>query len=560
MDEPVDGSAVGALVVVPSFARESVVPFRRLRALAVRAADAGYVVLSVFLGGDGESSSIPESADLVAEWGLEVDAAVAAAVASVPRLPVSVVGWRLGAALTYRHLGLAAASDTSQRGHGEGGGSRDGAAPLASGTPITGRALLWEPVSGASFVRQHQHLRRFASPVKAVEGGVEFVGAYLSDAQVASLRGLKAPKGAAGTEAFSILREPDPKSLLQLTLGSPHFVHIDMAAIDAVVASLDRGESAPFLPVPERLTATWDEAGCRISESIVEVGPYRLSGVLTRSVDTPATRGVLFTAIGSELRSGPGGTWSESARDIARDGVMSLRVDRRTLGEDTDVSEAREPYPYTDESVEDVLEAAEYVAAQVQDDILGVGACSGAWSVLRGSAKGRFGSILAVNPVHWDPDARNYDDDFYERTYRSEGMFSQVLASAGASGAEDGNGAEGADDDAATRRWQVGIHALLHRLAIRFPRLRGFVRGDRSTDRVGALLRLLGPKAHAILAMGPGEEAIFRAKGGNAYLARSLRSDLIEVRVSEHIDHSLFSLRSRQVVQSLIRDIVQRQP
>lgn len=530
VDEPVGGSAIGALVVVPSLGRETTVPFRRLRALAVRAADAGYVVLSPSLAGDGESEDAPPEADLVEEWAAEVEAALAAAAAAVPGRPVNVVGWRLGAALAHRHEQAA----------------RSGAAV----TPVSGAVILWEPVAGSSFLRQHQNLRRFASPVALAADGVELCGTFLTRAHAASVQALTVPRREPEGASFRIVRERDPKAVLQLTLGSPHFVEVALAGTDEMVAGLTSGEFAPYVPVPEHLDASWrDEQGRLVVETLVEVGAHRLPGVLTRSPEMPAQRGVLYTAIGSELRAGPGGTWTRSARELAPEGVVGLRMDRRTLGEDTDVTQPAEPYPYTEASVEDVRAGADYLRSHALEGVFGVGACSGAWSILRGAEDDRFTAVIAVNPVHWDPDPDHYDEAFYERTYRSEGAFAQVLESAGAEPAAEG-------EDAPHTGWRLRVDPYLHRLARKYPRLRGFLRGDRATDRVAYLLEPVASSATVALAMGPGEEAVFRAKGGPVFLAATDHRDRFRVEVDEGIDHSLFSLRSRETVRTLTRELV----
>lgn len=528
VDEPVSGSARGALVVVPSFGRESTVPFRRLRALAVRAADAGYVTLSPSLGGDGESQGVASGADLLATWSAELDAAIEAAAEAVPGRPVNVVGWRLGGALAYAQV---AASPPN---------------PL-----VSGEVLMWEPVSGASFIRQHQNLRRFASPVAPVSEGVELCGVHLSPEQARSLGALKVPRSLPPGVPASIVRESDPRAVLQLTLGSPHFVKVHAADVDGLVARLRGGETAPFEPVPDVRSATWVEPGVgEITETVVLVGTDRLPGVITGSPGVAPTCAVLFTAIGAELRTGPGATWTRAARECAPDGVVSLRMDRRHLGEDTDVTDPHEPYPYTEQSVRDVVAAAHHLRASIGTPVLGVGACSGGWSLLRGTADGVFTAVLAINPIHWDPDPANYDDDFYQRTYQAEGAFAETISAAAGPDAEGGTSRPG---------WRMRIDPALHRLARRFPRLRGLLRGDRRTDRVPALLRLVPAETDAVLAMGPGEAAVFRAKGGSGHMAVARNAAHTRLVVDPCIDHSLFAAAGRDMIRRLLRDeIVER--
>ncbi|MBO3129870.1 hypothetical protein [Dermatophilus congolensis] len=548
VDEPAGGQARGAVVVVPSVGRETTVPFRRLRALAVRAADAGFVAVSLFLGGDGESPDVPADLDLVSVWGEEVEAAVAAAGAAVPDRPVSVVGWRLGGALAFAHVQAVAAAEEG-----------------VVVTPVTGSVVLWEPVSGASFLRQHQNLRKFASPVEVVDEGVELCGYHFSEGHAASLKGLKAPRRAGEGDVFEIVREPDPKAVLQLTLGSPHFVQTRVEDADALVGRLASGVEGPFMPVPQVRDARWEDASGRVvEESIVLVGPDLLPGVLTSSPEAGVHGAVLYTAIGSELRAGPGNAWTAAARALAPHGVLGLRMDRRELGETTDVRYPGEPFPYTETSVEDVLHGAAWLRQRGGVDVFGVGACSGAWSVLRAAAsEGAFNGVVAVNPVHWDPDSSNYDEAFYAKTYRSEGAFSQVLSAAG-DGAEEEDDAQSSDTASSRGGMRMWFHEFLHDMAIRFPRLRGLLRGDRRTDRVAALLTPVDRRTVTVLALGLSEAAVFRAKGGPMFMRTPRLDGRFRLQVDERIDHSLFAQTSRQVVfdavQSLLveRDVLRR--
>lgn len=528
VDEPVSGRARGALVIVPSIARESTVPFRRIRALAIRAADAGFVTLSLSLGGDGESQGLGFDDDLVRVWSDEVAATIEAAAEACPELPVNLVGWRLGGALAYAQI----ASDPPN--------------PL-----VNGSVLLWEPASGTSFLRQHQNLRRFASTVTPLPHGVEVCGMHFTSDQARSLAALKVPRSLPDGSAFTVVREENPRDVMRLTLGSPHFVEVDVRLADSFVDRLRSGPSREYVPVPHVPEATWTEPGAgEVRETQVLVGEHRLPGVLTRSPGIGCTSAVVFTAIGAELRAGPGGTWTRAARELAPEGVVSLRMDRRYLGEDIDITMSREPYPYTEQSVRDVEEAADYLGAVAEASVTGVGACSGGWSLLRASAEGGFASVLAINPIHWDPDPRNYDEDFYERTYQAEGAFAQTLSVAASRDDEE------SPHPPPRPGWQMRIDPLLHRLARRFPRLRGFVRGDRRSDRVPALLELVPADTEAILAMGPGEAAVFRAKGGPGYIAKPRNAAHTRLIVDPAVDHSLFSAGSRNAVCELLRDQV----
>ncbi len=291
VDEPLGGQARGALVVVPSFAREAVVSFRAVRALAVRAAQAGLVAVSLALSGDGHSETLDPDDDLAQAWRDDVAAALDLARELVPTGPVHVVGLRLGATLVH---GLPAGENEVR--------------------------LLWEPVSGAAFVRQQRRLRALAVPAPVVPEGLELYGFHLSQAHGAGLKTLTAPKARDGRapDGVSIRMETDREVAAHIAGVAPHFARIPMDAIDEIVAGLPRGAEHPV--AAGALSQSAEIAlpgGRRVVETHVAVGPHGLHGVLTRDPAAESVGGLVFTAMGVEQSNGPGGLFVSSARALA---------------------------------------------------------------------------------------------------------------------------------------------------------------------------------------------------------------------------------------------------
>ena len=364
---------LAALVVVPPFALESAIAIRAMHALSDRAARAGVLTYLMSLTPDGDSAPVQAGADLAKLWGQHAGAVITEARRRVPGRPVNVIGVRLGAAVA-----------------------------AAVHTPTDTHAILWEPLSGSSFLTQ-QRLRRALErevPCLPIDGeGLEIFGVTLSGAHVDSIRGLAGAPGRP-QPGLSVRVEPDR------TRSAAWFEHADFTAtvpcaeIDALVAALELGKPGKLGAPADSRVATLTISGRSCTETFVSVGPHRLSGVRTEPADLPATGrrpgGVLFTAQGPEQRCGPGALWTTIARELAGDGVTSLRCDRRGLGDHTDVDDPYPPVPYTDEAIADVAAAVQALRVHSPGPIIGVSSCAGAWLLLRARTRTPIDLVLGT--------------------------------------------------------------------------------------------------------------------------------------------------------------------
>ncbi len=530
VDEPASGEAVGALVVVPSFGREAVVSYRTVKALAVHAARAGFVGLSFSFTGDGDSHGLSADDEPATRWVQDVNAVVELARSLVgPDRPVHLVGLRLGSSV------LAALPESGP-----------------------GLRIHWEPVSGRAFLMNHTMLRQqAAADVPAVADGVELDGVLLSSGQAKSIATLRAPRrprdlGTAPDGTRDIVRvEQDRAAAARLALGAPYYATVPLAAIAQIVAGLPRGETGTIRPWAPALVADLTaEKGRQVRESLCAIGPDALPAIVSECPGVPARAVVVFTAMGSEIKAGPGNLWATEARRLAADGIVGIRADRGFLGDAIDPDATEEPRPYTDRSVADVTAAVEFARVRYPGvPVVAVGLCAGAWSLLRASAQTPIDRILAINLVHWSPDAAVYTEAFYRHYHRE----SSAAATPGSDAAENAATAS-TRRMPSIRRAAVQLNEIAHReAAIRLPWLRSLLRPDVPLDRVRDLFNEVPATSAVTVAFAPEDYRIFVGKDGLRAARRSGRRGVaIQVVDNPLIDHSLFAESARRQVSCLI--------
>ncbi|WP_258924206.1 hypothetical protein [Kocuria varians] len=184
---------------------------RSMRLVAARAAEAGWVVIRVAWSGTSESGERPVGSNPVAVWQRDLEVAFGTARELVgPHLPVHGIGLRIGAAV------------------------------LATSELPFGKRVLWEPVSGAIYMRQYTGLRRASglSLPPEVEGGVEIGGAHFTDAEAAAIRALPDPRKLT-TPGLVPVREKDRTVAKKLYGVAAIYAKATPSAIAALVARLD---------------------------------------------------------------------------------------------------------------------------------------------------------------------------------------------------------------------------------------------------------------------------------------------------------------------------------
>ena len=553
VDLPAEGGAVGGVVIVPPYALERVVAFRALRVLALEAARAGFVAVSIDLPGDGDSPP-PADTPIPHSWPEAAARALAFARSLVPGRPVHAVGLRLGACIV---AGL----------------------PAVPGE----RRLLWEPIGGRAASRRLRNLRRVSVATPSVADGVELAAAHLGDADHAALADLSLPTPL-GLE--HVLRaEADRRTANLLATCSPEFAVVPFGAIQEIVRDLPRAEATAAARPPVRAAAT---VAPGVRETIRLLGPDGLRAVLTEPEEGPIRAVLAFTAMGSELAVGPGDLWVQEARRWARHGVASIRADRRGLGESLFPDAAGVADPYTTAAAHDTAElirAARLLggspgaaggtgtpgaaggtgtpgtpgaASGTGAPVLAVGVCSGAWCVLRAAETDPPDAVLAVNAVHWAPDESFYDAEFY-RQWRGTDP-SAIVGEPTSRRPRRRSGAEPSrrpEADRHPRRGQEWRHRVTRAKAAvveRWPQLARLTHPEYRGDRVARLMARVPPRVAVHLLAGTSETLTFRIKGGQRFVTG--RAPRIALTIDPDLDHSLVAEGSRRAVARQIEGIL----
>ncbi|HEY2902480.1 MAG TPA: alpha/beta hydrolase [Polyangia bacterium] len=356
-----DGDGVAgdlAVVICPPFGYEAICAHRGLRALGDTLARAGLPVVRFDYHGTGDSSGDDRQPDRVAAWLGSITAAIDEAKRLSGRAQVALVGLRLGALL---------------------------ATTAAAGRSDVRALVLWAPCpSGKAFLREMKMLRLTGdNTAPAARPGMilgrsdddeEAAGFLLSASTIQALTALnlltldRRPAAAALvlqrddipddsrlTKRLQSLgvdtREAKVPGYLAL-MQDPHRSVRPVAAMQAMADWL----TAHGQPAPDVLSAAADHlagaatipappsGGPAVREEAVSfvAGGLRLHGIVCEPLPgagsnghgTPAhRRGVIMLNAGAIRRVGPNRLYVEMAREWARRGMTSLRMDLSGLGD-----------------------------------------------------------------------------------------------------------------------------------------------------------------------------------------------------------------------------------
>ncbi len=135
-------------------------------------------------------------------------------------------------------------------------------------------------------------------------------------------------------------------------------------------------------------------AGGEVIEEVVTLTRAPYAALRTAPAGGGHAATVVFLNSGSEPHVGPGRSWVEYARDLARGGIAALRVDFPGWGETPG------PFgrPYDQACCEATIEIVRSLERAGEGHIVLAGLCAGAWVALRAVLDEPVSGVVAINP------------------------------------------------------------------------------------------------------------------------------------------------------------------
>jgi pimeloyl-ACP methyl ester carboxylesterase len=395
---PKGNSAFGGVLLAPPIGRESRQARRALRSLAHYLAIDGYASLRYDHFGTGDSSGSLESDEFDHAWIEGVDQGVLL-LRSLGIASISAVGMRMGAtivgtaAATY-DLGLSSfvmwdpceSGQSYTREINALGALRQNVITDDSGAPTK---MLEYPLSDAATNR----IKRFTllEPPSRPTAGRVLVVVRVDRAISQKFRA----RWSTEEVAWTTNSEQGPMLEAQL----PSTVQ-PTATIADIRAWLTRNKSASLTladtPRTRDAIVMKGSNAFPVKESVVELGPHGLFGVVSEPEDGP--RGPLIVMVNgvNEDHVGPARLWVELSRQWAGLGLRCLRFDPYESGESPWLSNELQadngPRP------QDVRDAVGALNPSISSDAVLIGFCNGARLALEVSLELKTRGVCAINP------------------------------------------------------------------------------------------------------------------------------------------------------------------
>jgi pimeloyl-ACP methyl ester carboxylesterase len=421
-----------SVLICSPFGWDDMASYRARRNWAQRLAQAGYPAVRFDLPSTGDSGGGPRDPGRLAAW---VDA-TAQMIAWVRERPgtdrTAVFGIGLGGLLAWTAIADGAQVDDL----------------LFWGVPASGRALVREQrayaqVIAAGYAPEHQQ-------TSFPEDHDEEVIGYLVTAETAGdLRALKPTQRRLDPPPERVLllsrdELPVPSALTDYFAQSASEVHTEstqdfnalvatpqhaltpwgtIARSIAWLAQAERGDerrsptadrapgAAHARPVLPSVELEYEGRRVREEPVEIEVGGYRISGILTSPVDAaPADITAVLLSPGALRRIGLSRVWVELARRWAGSGISSLRFDQPGIGDSSgdERNLVSNDDLYDPRSTQIVLDVLNWLAGRgLPEGYVTVGSCSGAyWSLHAALADPRIAAALMITlyAFEWDHD------------------------------------------------------------------------------------------------------------------------------------------------------------
>lgn len=519
---PATDTTNGVVVIAGSVGLEAVTMHRAMYRLGYELAQRGLVAIRFSWTGDGDSVGLDPETSPVDAWRADLDAVLRLARSLAPGAPVHLVSTRLGACVEPTE-------------------------PVDSLTEI-------EPVGGRMFVRSHTMLRKIGTPVDPVdpEEGIELSGTLWTPDQAAAVRRLKPLATASGHPARVITLPED--QLETFYSVAPQLATTPLDVLTGLADSLASDPTVPLASFHPQRTATFTVDGSTVTEELVEIGPQRLPGVVTRGADTPVNV-VVFTAPGAEGRAAPVGLFAQLPRLLATRGSLVVRADRRELGELATTTEIHAPKVHAHDAADDVTETVAFARELLPGArVVAVGACIGAWLFQKTAARTGIDRLVAIESIAWDPDPDSYQwvPGTYEVAYGGKRFAAGLRTPPSMGDASPGRRAALLAFGIAKRTAAKGLAlAVRHCPAWLWARL-----ADRMiVQDPAAMLAAIPDTTRVDLHSGLFAASVFERSRGIASVQTARRNGKqITMARWPELDHSLFAHRARTLVRDIVLD------
>jgi alpha-beta hydrolase superfamily lysophospholipase len=418
-------SDLGVVICKP-FGYEAICAHRSIRTFAETAAAAGIPALRFDYAGTGDSSDIDPSADQLALWTADVEAAVAELRRRTGVSRVSLIGIRLGAVMATRAASRCASVDSV----------------VLVGPIVKGRKYLRDLRTAHLAAGLSSNAEDAESANRQRGGPMEVAGFTLSPATLAALAladlespgpppspnmlildGASLPSARKWSEVLAAqgnkvtyLALP---GLIEMVMTAPQFAVVPREMVEAMRDWLVRfsaghtegtGKAWASVPPPStgtELTLSTGESGhpATVTERPVFIGAEPvLFGIATEPCrGEQRRRAVILLNAGVDYHIGASRMYVSLARQWARRGYVVLRLDLRGIGDSATGAGCSDDEVFPPEAVADICSAIGFLRKRYDiRDITLAGLCSGAYHCLSAAAAPiPINRILMVNPSNF---------------------------------------------------------------------------------------------------------------------------------------------------------------
>lgn len=547
---PEGGSVRGGVVLCPPLGIEAICTYFTYRVLASRLAAKGLAVVRFDYDGTGDSVGGEDEPGRVEAW-VASSTAAADLLRAAGVQAIGLVGIRMGA--------IFAAEEAARSG---------GVDAL----------VLWDPcLSGRSFLREQQALRRLSLGGPSEPGFIDLPGIRLDRHTAESIRQLTlGGEGVRLAGEVLVLERPDRTQ--RATLAE----YLDTASVEWALA---HGQDA--LLDPPRQETPWDTIGAvsewiggkvdgasvdfpavpsgrafvavaadgeRVTELPVDFGPG-LFGILSEPTRRRPGPVVVLVDEGNTPHIGQSRLWVELGRHWSSLGFEVLRFDLSGNG-DSQARPGQMPHGVLDpEAIEDVLAAAEFVSPDDRRNVVLVGLCSGAYEAMEAALILRPRGLLLINPYNaFVPPELGLG----RLPSRSAVQATRAWLTAIGSPAVRWAASHAVFSSAKDPVQALSTGAWLAATARRHPGLPDWlwdmVAAVTITDSpMSVFERLVASGVDIMVACGR-SDAISITAGQSARLRRLGRSPMFELRVLDQLDHAVLLVDERRRLEKLLTD------